>query len=140
MVAHGGLRFLGVATRDRLHDALVVAQDLALLARRGQVDLRAQARRAVDLYGCRSIELEGGMFEPAHELECLRALHPAFPGLPLRLDPTPGLAGMAELATHTRRSRATTMAITTRAEFRRGAAMGSVKALLSDRHCWSARA
>ena len=34
-----------------------------------------------------SIKLKGGVFEPAHEIACMRALHQAFPGLPLRLDP-----------------------------------------------------
>jgi len=89
-------------------------------------------------------------------------LHQAFPGLPLRLDPnanwslatsiaaapeldelleyyedpTPGLAGMAELARHTKLPLATNMVITTLDEFRRGAGMGSVKVLLSDHHYW----
>lgn len=122
----------------------------------------AQARRMIELYGFRSIKLKGGVFEPAHEIECMRALHEAFPGLPLRLDPnanwslatsiaaapeldelleyyedpTPGLAGMAELAKHTKLPLATNMVITTLDEFRRGAGMGSVKVLLSDHHYW----
>lgn len=122
----------------------------------------AQARRMIDLYGFRSIKLKGGVFEPAHEIACMRALHQAFPGLPLRLDPnanwslatsiaaapeldelleyyedpTPGLAGMAELAKHTKLPLATNMVITTLDEFRRGAGMGSVKVLLSDHHYW----
>lgn len=122
----------------------------------------AQARRMIELYGFRSIKLKGGVFEPAHEIACMRALHQAFPGLPLRLDPnanwslatsiaaapeldelleyyedpTPGLAGMAELAKHTKLPLATNMVITTLDEFRRGAGMGSVKVLLSDHHYW----
>lgn len=122
----------------------------------------AQARRMIELYGFRSIKLKGGVFEPAHEIECMRALHEAFPGLPLRLDPnanwslatsiaaapeldelleyyedpTPGLAGMAELAKHTKLPLATNMVITTLDGFRRGAGMGSVKVLLSDHHYW----
>jgi len=123
----------------------------------------AQARRMIDLYGFQSIKLKGGVFEPAHEIACMRALHQAFPGVPLRLDPNanwtletsikaapeldelleyyedpcPGLAGMAELAKHTRLPLATNMVITTMEDFRRGAEMGSVKVLLSDHHYWS---
>jgi len=122
----------------------------------------AQARRMIELYGFQSIKLKGGVFEPAHEIACMRALHQAFPGLPLRLDPnanwsletsikaapeldelleyyedpTPGLAGMAELAKYTPLPLATNMVITTMDDFRRGAAMGSVKVLLSDHHYW----
>jgi len=122
----------------------------------------AQARRMISLYGFRSIKLKGGVFEPAHEIACMRALHEAFPGLPLRLDPNanwsletsikaapeldelleyyedpcPGLAGMAELAKHTRLPLATNMVITTLEDFRKGAGMGSVKVLLSDHHYW----
>ncbi|MGF6696531.1 glucarate dehydratase [Paraburkholderia sp. MM5496-R1] len=122
----------------------------------------AQARRMIELYGFQSIKLKGGVFEPAHEIACMRALHQAFPGVPLRLDPNanwtletsiaaapeldelleyyedpcPGLEGMAELAKHTRLPLATNMVITTMEDFRRGAEMGSVKVLLSDHHYW----
>jgi glucarate dehydratase len=122
----------------------------------------AQARRMIELYGFKSIKLKGGVFEPAHEIACMRALHAAFPGLPLRLDPnanwsletsiaaaaqldelleyyedpTPGLVGMAELARHTRLPLATNMVITTLDDFRKGAEMGAVKVLLSDHHYW----
>ncbi|MBT9597444.1 MAG: glucarate dehydratase [Vitreoscilla sp.] len=122
----------------------------------------AQAQRMIALYGFQSIKLKGGVFEPAHEIACMRALHGAFPGLPLRLDPnanwsletsiqaapeldelleyyedpTPGLKGMAELARHTRLPLATNMVITTLDDFRKGAEMGSVKVLLSDHHYW----
>jgi glucarate dehydratase len=122
----------------------------------------AQARRMIERYGFQSIKLKGGVFEPAHEIACMRALHEAFPGLPLRLDPnanwsletslraapeldelleyyedpTPGLQGMAELARHTRLPLATNMVITTLDDFRKGAEMGSVRVLLSDHHYW----
>ncbi|KAF1049401.1 glucarate dehydratase family protein [Xylophilus sp.] len=122
----------------------------------------AQARRMIDLYGFQSIKLKGGVFEPSHEVACMQALAEAFPGLPLRLDPnanwsleasiaaapaldeileyyedpTPGLAGMAELAKHTRLPLATNMVITTMDDFRQGCAMGAVQVLLSDHHYW----
>lgn len=122
----------------------------------------AQARRMIGQYGFQSIKLKGGVFEPAHEIACMRALRAAFPGLPLRLDPnanwsletsiraapeldelleyyedpTPGLQGMAELARHTRLPLATNMVITTLDDFRKGAETGAVKVLLSDHHYW----
>jgi glucarate dehydratase len=122
----------------------------------------AQARRMIGQYGFQSIKLKGGVFEPAHEIACMRALRDAFPGLPLRLDPnanwslatsiaaaaqldelleyyedpTPGLQAMAELARKTALPLATNMVITTLADFRSAAEMGSVKVLLSDHHYW----
>ena len=122
----------------------------------------AQAKRMVALYGFRSLKLKGGVFAPAHEIACIRALHEALPGLPLRLDPnanwsletslaaaveldrlleyyedpTPGLSGMAALAERTSLPLATNMVITTLDEFRRGAGSGAVRVLLSDHHYW----
>ncbi len=121
-----------------------------------------QARRMIGLHGFQSIKLKGGVFEPAHEISCVRALREAFPSLPLRLDPnanwslqtslqaatalddlleyyedpTPGLEGMAELARHTRLPLATNMVVTTFDEFRRSVALGSVRVVLSDHHYW----
>jgi glucarate dehydratase len=122
----------------------------------------AQARRMIDLYGFRSIKLKGGVCEPAHEIECIRALHAAFPGVPLRLDPNanwslqtsiacapaldelleyyedpcPGLEGMAALAKKTKLPLATNMVVTTFDELKRGLALGSVQVVLSDHHYW----
>ncbi|HEY3047657.1 MAG TPA: glucarate dehydratase family protein [Polaromonas sp.] len=121
-----------------------------------------QAKTMVAQYGFKSIKLKGGVFEPAHEIESMKALRKAFPTLPLRLDPnanwtletsiaaakelddlleyyedpTPGLDGMAELAKHSRMPLATNMVVTTLDEFRRNAATQSVKILLSDHHYW----
>jgi glucarate dehydratase len=128
----------------------------------GATQIVAQAQRMIGHHGFESIKLKGGVFEPAHEIACLRALRQAFPGLPLRLDPnanwslrtsieaaaelddlleywedpTPGQQGMAELARHTRVPLATNMVITTFDEFRNGAHTGAVKVLLSDHHYW----
>lgn len=122
----------------------------------------AQARRMIALYGFQSIKLKGGVFEPAHEVACMQALHRAFPGVPLRLDPNanwslatsiaaapaldevleyyedpcPGLDGMAELARHTRLPLATNMVVTTMEEFRRNVETKSVRVILSDHHYW----
>src|SRR4051812_35620638 len=122
----------------------------------------AQAKRMIALYGFQSIKLKGGVFEPRHEIACMRALHEAFPGLPLRLDPNanwslatsiaaapeldeileyyedpcPGLDGMAELAKHTRLPLATNMVVTSMEEFKRNVQTQSVKVILSDHHYW----
>lgn len=121
-----------------------------------------QAQMMVAQYGFKSIKLKGGVFEPAQEIAAMKALRQAFPGLPLRLDPnanwslqtsiaaarelddlleyyedpTPGQAGMAELAKHCRAPLATNMCVTTMEEFRRNAATHAVKILLSDHHYW----
>jgi glucarate dehydratase len=122
----------------------------------------AQAKRMIDLYGFQSIKLKGGVFEPRHEIACMRALYEAFPRLPLRLDPNanwslatsiaaapeldeileyyedpcPGLDGMAELAKHTRLPLATNMVVTSMEEFKRNVQTQSVKVVLSDHHYW----
>ncbi len=46
-----------------------------------------QAALLIKEYGFRSIKLKGGVFPPEHEIAAIRALHEAFPGVPLRLDP-----------------------------------------------------
>jgi glucarate dehydratase len=92
----------------------------------------------------------------------MRALREAFPDLPLRLDPnanwsletsvraaaeldelleyyedpTPGVAGMTELAKHTRLPLATNMVVTTLEDFRAACETGAVDVLLSDHHYW----
>jgi len=122
----------------------------------------AQARRFIELYGFQSIKVKGGVFEPKHEIETMRALRKAFPGTPLRLDPnanwslqtsidaapaldelleyyedpTPGLEGMAELAKHTKLPLATNMVVTTFDDLKRSLQLGSVKVVLSDHHYW----
>ena len=124
--------------------------------------LVAQARRMIDLYGFRSIKLKGGVFAPAHEIECIRALHRAFPGVPLRLDPNanwtlqtsidsapaldelleyyedpcPGLEGMAALARRTKLPLATNMVVTAFDELKKSLALDSVQVVLSDHHYW----
>lgn len=48
----------------------------------------AQAQAMVKEYGFQSIKLKGGVFEPSHELDSIRALHRAFgEKVPLRYDP-----------------------------------------------------
>jgi glucarate dehydratase len=122
----------------------------------------AQARRMIALHGFQSIKLKGGVFEPRHEIACIRALREAFPQMPLRLDPNanwsvatskraaeeldalleyyedpcPGLDGMAELARHTRLPLATNMVVTSLDEFRQNVEKKAVQVVLSDHHYW----
>lgn len=46
-----------------------------------------QARKMIAEYGFKAIKLKGGVFPPAQEVEAMKALHAAFPNVPLRLDP-----------------------------------------------------
>ncbi|MFI6498547.1 glucarate dehydratase family protein [Nonomuraea typhae] len=46
-----------------------------------------QAALLIKEYGFRSIKLKGGVFPPEQEMAAIHALHEAFPGVPLRLDP-----------------------------------------------------
>lgn len=46
-----------------------------------------QAHKIIDEYGFKAIKLKGGVFPPAQEVEAIKALHAAFPSVPLRLDP-----------------------------------------------------
>jgi glucarate dehydratase len=122
----------------------------------------AQARRMVDAYGFKSIKLKGGVFPPAEEIEAIRALHAAFPGHPLRIDPnaawrvdtsvgvaealdgvleyledpTPGRAGMAEVATRASMPLATNMCVVGFDDLPEAVRLGSVGVILADHHFW----
>ncbi|MEU6036984.1 glucarate dehydratase family protein [Actinomadura sp. NPDC047616] len=121
-----------------------------------------QARRFADRYGFRSFKLKGGVFEPAQEIEAIRALAKAFPGHPLRLDPnggwsvdtsvrvaeelgdlleymedpTTGVDGMAAVHARTGALMATNMCVTTFGEIREAFARNAVQVVLSDHHYW----
>jgi glucarate dehydratase len=121
-----------------------------------------QARRMIERYGFRSIKLKAGALEPEHEVACLKALRKAFPTCPLRIDPngnwsletslrmaerlggeleyyedpTPGLAGMAELHRRTGLPLATNMVVTDFGEFRESVEQDSVQIILADHHYW----
>jgi glucarate dehydratase len=122
----------------------------------------AQAKRLVDKYGFGSLKLKGGVFEPEAEADAIVALHEAFPGHPLRLDPnanwsvetskriaprlepyleyledpTAGNPGMAEVAFSTTLPLATNMCVTSFEEIPEAVALGSVAVVLSDHHYW----
>jgi glucarate dehydratase len=122
----------------------------------------AQARRMVDAYGFRSLKLKGGVLPPDDEIAAVRALRAAFPGHPLRLDPncawtvetslrvaeqtaglleyledpTPGLAGMAEVAAGAPMPLATNMCVVEFGHLPEAIRRGSVQIVLADHHYW----
>lgn len=124
--------------------------------------LVAQASLFIKEYGFRSIKLKGGVFEPEQEIAAIRALHEAFPGVPLRLDPnaawtvetsimvgreldgvlqyledpTPGISGMAQVAPHVPMKLATNMCVVTNEHLPPAIAQGAIGVLLLDHHYW----
>ena len=127
-----------------------------------EAQIVAQATRMIEAHGFKSIKLKAGALAPEHEVACIKALKRAFPEHPLRIDPngnwsldtairmaellgddlqyyedpTPGLAGMAELHKRTGLPLATNMVVTDFDEFRRSVALNSVQIVLADHHYW----
>ena len=121
-----------------------------------------QARRMIDRYGFQAIKLKGGVFPPEQEIEAIRALRAAFPGLPLRLDPnaawtvptslkvaqaldgvleyledpTAGIEGMAEVARQAPMPLATNMCVVAPEHLAPGLKQQAIGVLLSDHHYW----
>jgi glucarate dehydratase len=122
----------------------------------------AQARNMIGRFGFRSIKLKGGVFPPNEEIAAIRALRQAFPTHPLRLDPnaawkvstsidvaetldgfleyledpTPGLAGMAEVARRAPMPLATNMCVVSWEDIPEAIRSGAVEIVLSDHHFW----
>jgi glucarate dehydratase len=122
----------------------------------------AQAQRMIDEYGFTAIKLKGGVFAPEEEMASVEALHKAFPNHPLRLDPnaawtpqtsvkvasglsgileyledpTPDIAGMAEVAQQAPMPLATNMCVVAFDQLAPAVAAGAVKVVLSDHHYW----
>ncbi|ONK13612.1 glucarate dehydratase family protein [Streptomyces sp. MP131-18] len=122
----------------------------------------AQARLFIEEYGFASIKLKGGVFAPDEEAEAVRALHDAFPGLPLRIDPNaawtpatsirignalggvleyledpaPGIGGMAEVAARVPMRLATNMCVVTHDHLPPAIAQRAIGVLLLDHHYW----
>ena len=124
--------------------------------------LVGSAKRMIDEYGFRSIKLKGGVFEPAQEVDGIRALAEAFPGHPLRIDPngawtvetgvrvaseldgvleyledpTPGINGMAQVAEVASMPLATNMCVVNFGDIEPGFRARAIGVLLSDHHFW----
>lgn len=122
----------------------------------------AQARTMIERYGFGSLKLKGGVFPPEEEVEAVKALRRAFPDRPARLDPnanwsvevarrvaaelegeleyledpTPGIAGMAQVAAHTELPLATNMCVVCFEDLPEAVRQGAVQVVLSDHHFW----
>lgn len=122
----------------------------------------AQAHQMVTEYGFTAIKLKGGVFEPEAEIAAIEALRAAFPQHPLRLDPnaawtpqtsvkvasalagvleyledpTPDIAGMAEVAAQVPMPLATNMCVVAFDHLAPAVASDAVKVVLSDHHYW----
>jgi glucarate dehydratase len=122
----------------------------------------AQARRMVARHGFQALKLKGGVLPPDQEVAAVRALSDAFPGVPLRLDPnaawtvptshrvaaelgpcleyledpTPGLEGMADVASTAPLPLATNMCVVSFADLPEAVRRGSVRVVLGDPHYW----
>lgn len=128
----------------------------------GPDGLVAQARRMIEKYGFRSIKLKGGAFAPEHDIAAIHALRSAFPDHQLRLDPncawrvdtsvrvatetagmleyledpTPTIAGMAEVARQVPVPLATNMCVVGFDDIPEAFAAGAVQVVLADHHYW----
>ncbi|KAK1529666.1 mandelate racemase/muconate lactonizing enzyme domain-containing protein [Colletotrichum paranaense] len=121
-----------------------------------------QAKRIIDEYGFKAIKLKGGVYPPAQEVEAIKALHAAFPGVPLRLDPNaawtvetskwvakelegiveyledpaPEIEGMAAVAKAASMPLATNMAVVAFSHLPTSILQNAVQVVLSDHHFW----
>ncbi|TPX09725.1 uncharacterized protein E0L32_009064 [Thyridium curvatum] len=124
--------------------------------------LVAQARKMIDEYGFQAIKLKGGVFPPAEEVAAIKALHTAFPDLPLRIDPNAAwtvdtsiwvakelegilqyledpageIEGMAAVATQAPMPLATNMAVVAFSHLPPAILQKAVQVVLSDHHFW----
>ncbi|WP_188194401.1 glucarate dehydratase family protein [Nonomuraea sp. SYSU D8015] len=121
-----------------------------------------QAALLIKEYGFKSIKLKGGVFPPDQEIAAIKALHEAFPGVPLRLDPnaawsvetsirvgrelegtlqyledpTPEISGMSEVAAAVPMPLATNMCVVTPEHLPPAIASRAIGVLLLDHHYW----
>ncbi|KAL4954886.1 enolase C-terminal domain-like protein [Aspergillus filifer] len=121
-----------------------------------------QARKIISEYGFKAIKLKGGVFPPEQEVAAIKALHAAFPSLPLRLDPNaawtvetskwvakelsgiveyledpaPEISGMAAVAREAAMPLATNMAVVAFSHLPPSIAQNAVQVILSDHHFW----
>ena len=121
-----------------------------------------EAQRMIRDFGFQSLKLKGGVFAPEFEIETLRALRQAFPGMPLRIDPNGGwsvattkrvmpqldglleycedpvktLAEMGDVATFAGMPLATNMVTVAFGHIPETIRLGAVQVILSDHHYW----
>ncbi|CBF89129.1 hypothetical protein AN0613.2 [Aspergillus nidulans FGSC A4] len=121
-----------------------------------------QAEKIIAEYGFRAIKLKGGVFSPEQEVAAIKALHAAFPGIPLRFDPNaawtvetskwvanelagiveyledpaPEIGGMAAVAKEASMPLATNMAVVAFDHLPPSILQKAVQVILSDHHFW----
>lgn len=121
-----------------------------------------EAREFERLYGFGSLKLKGGVLAPELEVETVLALREAFPHHPIRIDPnaawtvkttmavledldgaleyledpTPGLAGMSEVARQTSTPLATNMAVIGFDHLPESVRLDACQIILADHHYW----
>ncbi|KIW92939.1 uncharacterized protein Z519_06788 [Cladophialophora bantiana CBS 173.52] len=121
-----------------------------------------QAQKIINEYGFQAIKLKGGVLTPAQEVEAVRALLAAFPGVPLGLDPNAawtvetskwvakelegiveylddpaaGIEGMASVAKEARMPPATNMTVVAFTHLPLSISRNAVQVILSDHHFW----
>ncbi|KAJ5984711.1 Mandelate racemase/muconate lactonizing enzyme domain-containing protein [Penicillium waksmanii] len=126
------------------------------------VGIVRQAQKIINKYGFKAIKLKGGVFPPAEEVKAVKALHTAFPEIPLRLDPNaawtvetskwvasqlegiveyledpaPEIEGMAAVAKEASMPLATNMAVVAFSHLPPSVAQDAVQVILSDHHFW----
>jgi glucarate dehydratase len=126
------------------------------------VGLVEQARKIIGQYEFKAIKLKGGVFPPAQEVEAIKALHAAFPGIPLRLDPNAAwtvetarwvahelagileyledpageIEGMAAVSKVASMPLATNMAVVAFEHIPLSVQQDAVQVILSDHHFW----
>jgi glucarate dehydratase len=125
-------------------------------------EIVAQARRMLSGYGFTALKLKGGVFPPEQEIDAILALHDAFPGFPLRLDPNtawtpetsirvgqaldgileyledpaPGIDGMSRVAREVPMPLATNMCVVDFEHVAPAVAADAVQVILADHHYW----
>lgn len=121
-----------------------------------------QAERMVAEYGFTALKLKGGVFSPEEEGNAIEALAQRFPGMPLRIDPngvwtvntsveiaerlgdrieyledpTPGLAGLAEVRSRVSQPVATNMYVVAFDQIPEAIEHRAVDIVLADHHFW----
>lgn len=121
-----------------------------------------QAKKIIDEYGFKAIKLKAGVFPPQQEVDAIKALHTAFPHIPLRIDPNaawsvetskwvakeldgmleyledpaPEIEGMAAVAKEVSIPLATNMCVVAFNQLPSSISQNAVQVVLSDHHFW----
>jgi glucarate dehydratase len=121
-----------------------------------------QAKKIIHEYGFKAIKLKAGVFPPQQEVDAIKALHKAFPQIPLRIDPNaawsvktskwvakeldgmleyledpaPEIEGMAAVAKEVSIPLATNMCVVAFNQLPSSTSQNAVQVILSDHHFW----